>query len=224
MSISDWPPTERPAEKLLAKGPDALSDAELLAIFVRTGPPGKDALELSRDLLGAFSGLRGLLTADRNRLCEHKGIGERKYALIQAALELGRRFLAERMRDQDALTSPRAARSYLKFKLRDLPYEVFGCLFLDTRHRPVAFEQLFRGTIDGTSVYPREVLRAALAHNAAAVIAVHNHPSGVAEPSAADRALTDRLRTALALVDVRLIDHIVVGDGELVSFSERGLL
>lgn len=224
MSISDWPVRERPREKLLSRGPGALSDAELVAIFIHSGTRGKSAVDIARSLLESFNGLRGLLTADQASACRHTGVGVGRYATLQASLELGRRFLAERMQAQNALTSPQTARDYLKFMLRDLPYEVFGCLFLDTKHRPIGFEELFRGTIDGASVYPREVVRAALAMNAAAVIAVHNHPSGVAEPSAADRALTDRLKAALALIDVRLIDHIVVGDGELVSFSERGLI
>ena len=224
MPIPKWSARERPREKLLSRGAGALSDAELVAIFIRTGVHGRTALDIARDLLACYGGLRGLLTADRANIGRHTGVGDAKYVQLQAALELGRRFLAERMRRADALTSPEAARAYLRARLRDLPYEVFGCLYLDTRHRPITFEVLFRGTIDGASVYPRELVRTVLAHNAAAVIAVHNHPSGVAEPSAADQALTRRLKAALALVDVRLIDHIVVGDDELVSLSERGLL
>ena len=224
MSIADWPAGERPREKLLARGPDVLSDAELIAIFVRTGTRGKTAVDISRELLQAYGGIRGVLTADQQAACCQAGFGRIRYATLQAALELGRRYLAERMREVDALTSPQAARTYLKSCLRDRPYEVFGCLYLDTKHRPISFEELFRGTIDGASVYPREVVRTVLANNAAAVILAHNHPSGVAEPSSADQSLTHRLKAALALVDVRLIDHIIVGDGESVSFSERGLL
>ena len=224
MSITDWPLQERPREKLLTHGPGYLSDAELIAILFQTGPRGKTAVDVARELLSAYGGLRGLLTAERLSICRHKGLSNTKYAILHASLELGRRLLAEQMRDVDALTSPQAARAYLKAKLRDLPYEVFGCLYLDTKHRPIVFKELFRGTIDGASVYPREVVRTVLSTNAAAVIVAHNHPSGVAEPSAADQALTQRLRSALALVDVRLVDHIVVGERDSVSFSERGLL
>ena len=224
MPIHYWPTAERPREKLLQRGAAALSDAEVLAIFLRAGVPGSSALDLARDLILEFGGLRAILIADRERLCRFKGIGSARYAELQAVLELGRRILAERMTRADALCSPLAARSYLLARLRDRPYEVFACLYLDTKHRPLEFEELFRGTIDGAAVYPREVVRAVLAHNAAAVIVAHNHPSGVAEPSAADESLTRRLQAALALIDVRLLDHIVVGDGETVSFSERGLL
>jgi len=224
VSIADWPAGEGPREKLLARGCGALSDAELIAIFVRTGSRGKSALDVSRELLRVYGGIHGLLTVDQRVACRQSGFGKIRYATFHAALELSRRHLAERMRDVDALTSPQAARAYLSARLRDRPYEVFGCLYLDTRHRPINFEELFRGTIDGASVYPREVVRAALANNAAAVILAHNHPSGVAEPSSADQSLTHRLKAALALMDVRLIDHIIVGDGESVSLSERGLL
>ncbi|MDA9982162.1 DNA repair protein RadC [Gammaproteobacteria bacterium] len=224
MSIADWPAGERPREKLLARGPGVLSDAELIAIFLRTGTRGKTAVDISRELLQVYGGIRGVLTADQRTACSQAGFGRIRYATLQAVLELGRRYLAERMREVNALTSPQAARTYLKSCLRDRPYEVFGCLYLDTKHRPISFEELFRGTIDGASVYPREVVRTVLANNAAAVILAHNHPSGVAEPSSADQSLTHRLKAALALVDVRLIDHIIVGDGESVSFSERGLL
>ena len=224
MSIMDWPSQERPREKLLTHGPGHLSDAELIAILFQAGPRGKTAVDVARELLSTYGGLRGLLTADRLSVCQHEGLGNTKYAILHASLELGRRLLAEQMQDVDALTSPQAARAYLKAKLRDLPYEVFGCLYLDTKHRPIVFKELFRGTIDGASVYPREVVRTVLSTNAAAVIVAHNHPSGVAEPSASDQVLTQRLRSALALVDVRLVDHIVVGEKDSVSFSERGLL
>lgn len=223
MTILDWPAGERPREKLLARGAGALSDAELIAILIRSGTRGETALDVSRQLLETYGGVRGLLNATPAS-CSRKGFGSTRYATLQAALELSRRYLAERMRSENALTSPQAARAYLDARLKDRPYEVFGCLYLDTKHRPISFEELFRGTIDGASVYPREVVRTVLEYNAAAVIVAHNHPSGVAEPSIADQSLTRRLKAALALVDVRLIDHIIVGDGTAVSFSERGLL
>ena len=224
MAITDWPTAERPREKLLERGPAALSDAELLAIFLRTGRSGKTAVDLARDLLTSFGSLRGLLTADQATVCAASGLGIAKYAQLAAALELGRRHLAERWQRGEALGSSQDVRHYLTSRLRDLPYEVFGCLFLDNRHRVIDFEELFRGTLNGTAVYPREIVRRALAHNAAAVILVHNHPSGVAEPSQADERLTGRLKEALELVEVRLLDHLIVGDGEMVAFSERGLL
>ena len=223
MTILDWPVGERPREKLLARGAGVLSDAELVAILIRSGTKGKTALDVSRQLLQDHGGVRGLLTASPGT-CRQPGFSVTRYATFQAALELSRRYLAERMRKEDALTSPQAARAYLNARLKNRPYEVFGCLYLDTKHRPISFEELFRGTIDGASVYPREIVRTVLEYNAAAVIVAHNHPSGVAEPSSADQSLTRRLKAALALVDVRLIDHIIVGDGAAVSFSERGLL
>jgi DNA repair protein RadC len=224
MSIQDWPVAERPREKLLAQGPTALSDAELLAVFLRIGSRGKTAVDLARELLTEFDGLRGILTADRRRLCAAHGIGDAKFAQLQAVLEMARRHLGQRLQRGDPLTDPAATRQYLSATRRDLPQEVFACLYLDTRHRVISWEELFRGTLDGTSVHPREVVKRALGHNAAALIFAHNHPSGVAEPSDADRRLTRRLREALALVDIRVLDHFVVGDGETVSFAERGLL
>lgn len=224
MTIKDWPDAERPREKLLARGPDALSDAELLAIFLRTGARGVTAIDVARGLLAEFGGLRQLLAASRTELSTRRGVGDAKYVALQAALEIGQRCLAQRLARGEPLTSPDRARSFLRSKLQDLPHEMFCCLYLDTKHRVIRFEELFRGTIDGASVHPREVVRCALKHNAAAVIVAHNHPSGVAEPSAADNALTRRLQEALATVDVRLLDHLVVGDGEVVSFTERGLL
>lgn len=224
MAITDWPEAERPREKLLARGPQALSDAELLAIFLRTGTAGKTAVDLARELIARFGGLRQLLGADAATLCAVPGLGPAKYAPLAAALEMGRRHLGEKLARGVALESTADTRHYLQARLRDLPHEVFCCLFLDNRHRVLAFEELFRGTLNGTAVYPREVVKRALAHNAAAAILVHNHPSGVAEPSRADETLTARLREALTLVDVRLLDHLVVGDGETVSFSERGLI
>lgn len=224
MPISDWPMAERPREKLLEKGAGALSDAELLAIFLRTGVPGKTAIDLARQLLRDFAGLRALLEADQGTFCRAPGLGGAKYAQLQAALELCRRYLASALRRGDILTRPADTRAFLAAALRGHLHEVFACLFLDNRHRVISFDEMFFGTIDGATVHPREVVRRALQHNAAAVIFAHNHPSGIAEPSRADEQLTRRLRDALALVDVRVLDHFVVGDGELTSFAERGLL
>jgi len=224
MAITDWPAAERPREKLLHRGPQALSDAELLAIFLRTGLPGKTAVDLARELLGEYGGLRALLEADRRAFCRAGGLGPAKYAQLQAVLEMGRRHLYETLQRGDALGSPADTRRFLLARLRDFPHEVFACLFLDNRHRVIEFAEMFRGTIDGTSVHPREVVKQALAINAAAVIFAHNHPSGVAEPSHADLHLTRRLKDALALVEIRVLDHIVVGDGYSVSLAERGQL
>jgi DNA repair protein RadC len=224
MAITDWPEDERPREKLLQRGPDALTDAELLAIFLRTGVTGKSAVDLARDLLSEFGGLVGLLSASQSEFCEANGLGQAKYAQLQAAVELTKRYLHEEIAGRDVLTSPEATRRYLKSRLRALKYEVFACLFLDNRHRVICFKQLFRGTIDGASVHPREVVQEAMRQNAAAVIFAHNHPSGVAEPSQADLRITERLRDALSLVEVRVLDHFIVGEGEGTSFAERGLL
>ncbi len=224
MAITDWPAAERPREKLLLRGAPALSDAELLAIFLRTGRPGRTAVDLARELLADFGGLRALLEADLDRFCTRRGLGPAKFAQLQAVLEMGRRHLGERLQRGDTFANPEDTRRFLQTRLRGYPYEVFSCLFLDNRNRLIAFEELFRGTIDAASVYPREVVRCALEHNAAALIVAHNHPSGVAEPSRADALLTQRLREALALVDIRLLDHFVVGDGDVVSLAERGLM
>ncbi|MDB5972898.1 MAG: repair protein RadC [Hydrocarboniphaga sp.] len=222
MSIRDWPAGERPREKLLERGAGALSDAELLAIFLRTGLAGKSAVDLARDLLSRFDGLRGLLGADRTAFCSAKGLGDAKFAQLQAVLEMGRRHLGEAIRQREALNDPATVRRFLQARLRDRDREVFAALFLDTQHRLLAYEELSVGTLDGASVYPREVVKAALKCSAAAVIFAHNHPSGVAEPSAADRLLTERLQAALRLIDVRVLDHFVVGDASPVSFAERG--
>lgn len=222
--ITDWPADERPREKLLTQGASALSDAELLAIFLRTGIKGKSAVDLARDLLNRFGGLRPLLKADQVQFCEAKGLGEAKYVQLQAVLEIARRHLAESLPERDAMKHPSEVREYLRARLRDLPYESFVALFLDSQHRVIAWEELARGTLDGASVYPREVLKAALKHNAAAVIFAHNHPSGVAEPSVADRALTEKLKAALQTVDIRVLDHFIVGEGAPLSFAERGLI
>ena len=224
MSIRDWPDDERPREKLLARGAEALSDAELLAIFLRTGIPGRSAVDLARDLLTRYGGLRHLLEADKASFCEGPGLGMAKYVQLQAVMEMARRYLEETLQRGDALQSVADTRRYLTAKLRHEPHEVFGCLFLDNRHRVIHFEELFHGTIDGASVHPRQVVKRALHHNAAAVILAHNHPSGIAEPSRADEQITLRLKEALALIDVRVLDHFIIGDGESVSFAERGLL
>ena len=224
MSIRHWPEGERPREKLLRQGAVSLSDAELLAIFLRVGVKGRSAVDLARDLLQRFGGLRALLKADLKTLCAEKGLGPAKYAQMQAVLEMARRYLDQEMRVREVLSDPAATRRYLQARLRDLDHEVFGALLLDNQHRVLGFEELAHGTIDGASVYPREVVKRALAAGAAAVIFAHNHPPGVAEPSAADRALTQRLKSALALVDVRVLDHFVVGEGTPVSFAERGWL
>ena len=222
MSMQSWPINERPRERLLEYGVGALSDAELLDIFLRTGVRGRNAVDLARDLLGAFGGLRQLLEADQSSFTSHPGLGPAKYSQLQAVLEMGRRHLAASIQRQSALESPQAVRDFLKAKLRHELHEVFACLFLDTKHRVLAFEILFYGTIDGASVYPRQVVKRALANNAAALILTHNHPSGIAEPSQADKVLTERLKEALALVDVRVLDHFIVGDGEPLSMVENG--
>ena len=222
MPITDWPKAERPREKLLTLGANALSDAELLAIFLRTGIKGKTAVDLARDIISHFGGLRNLLLADKSTFCQFSGLGEAKFAQLQAVIELSHRHLKEILQRGEFLQNPKATQDYLSSRLRDLPYEVFACLFLDNQHRVIEFEILFQGTINGASVHPREVVRITLKHNAAALILAHNHPSGIAEPSSADRQITKRLAEALALIDVRVLDHIVVGDGECVAFSERG--
>lgn len=225
MPITHWPTAERPREKLLLRGPTALSDAELLAIFLRTGVSGKTAVDLARDLLTEYGSLRALLEANQKQFCRGHGLGLAKYAQLQAVLEMSRRHLRATLQRGDALSNPSDTRRYLAAQLRGYPHEVFAALFLDNRHRVIAFDELFTGTLDSASVHPREVVKRALTHNAAAVIFAHNHPSGVAEPSQADTALTHHLKNALALVDIRVLDHIIIGDGEsTVSLAERGLL
>lgn len=224
MAISDWPAEERPREKLLLQGPAALSDAELLAIFLRTGVKGVSAVDLARNLLQEFGGLRPLLESSQTEFCTAQGLGAAKYAQLQAVLEMGRRHLQALLEKGEQMSNPALVKHYLIAQLRHHQREVFACLFLDNRHRVLRFEPLFFGTINAASVYPREVVKRALACNAAAVILSHNHPSGVAEPSMADQQITERLASALALVDVTVLDHIVVGDEHAVSFAERGLL
>ncbi len=224
MAITDWPEAERPREKLLRQGPEVLSDAELLAIFLRTGTRGVSAVDLARDLLSQFGGLRALMRADAGHFCRARGLGLAKFSQLQAVLEMSRRHLMEDLQRGEGLTSPAMTRRYLLSCLRDRQREQFACLFLDSQHRVLGFETLFQGTIDAASVYPREVMRRCMELNAAAVIFAHNHPSGIAEPSQADRRITERLVEALGLVDIRVLDHFVVGDGEPVSFAERGWL
>jgi len=224
MAITDWPAAERPREKLLQRGAAALSDAELLAIFLRTGVKGKSAVDLARDLISRFGNLNKLFSAGKMELCAVHGMGPSKYVQFQAVLELSRRALHEEMESGDALNSPGAVRDYLQLLLRGRQQEVFMVIFLDAQHRVMASEELFSGTLTQTSVYPREVVKRALFHNAAAVIFAHNHPSGVAEPSQSDRMLTDALNTALSLVDVRVLDHFIVAGSGCLSFAERGML
>jgi DNA repair protein RadC len=224
MTIRDWPEGERPREKLLEHGEHALSDAELLALLFGSGIRGASAVEMARGLITQFGSLRDLLSAERGACLAQTGIGPARYAILKAALELARRHFREALRFGPALTAPEATRNFLLAQLRDRPYEIFCCLYLDSRHRLIAFEELFRGTIDRAGVHPREVLRQTLLHNAAAVILAHNHPSGVLEPSQADELITRRLKEALALVDVRVLDHFIIGDGHCFSFSEHGLI
>ena len=224
MPITDWPAEERPREKLLQRGPNALTDAELLAIFLRIGTRGKTAVDLAKDLLIKFGSLGALLSANQHQFCQGNGLGNAKYAQLQAVLEMARRHFVEILERSDALTSPDTTRAYLSAQLRGYEHEVFACLFLDNQHRIIKLEKLFRGTIDGASVYPREVAKQALQHNAAAVIFAHNHPSGIAEPSQADKLITHKLKQALELLDIRVLDHFIIGDGKPYSFAEHGLI
>jgi DNA repair protein RadC len=224
MAIKDWLVEDRPREKLLQRGSAALTDAELLAIFLRTGVQGKSAVDLARDLLADFGSLKALLDADQQRFCQAHGLGDAKYAQLQAVLEMAKRHFKEVLQRGNALSSPDITRAYLSAQLRGYSYEVFACLFLDNQHRVIQLDELFRGTIDGASVYPREVVKKALHHNAAAVIFAHNHPSGIAEPSSADKHITEKLKQVLALFDIRVLDHFIIGDGQPYSFAEHGLL
>jgi DNA repair protein RadC len=225
MSIRDWPERERPREKLLAGGAQSLLDAELLAVLLGgSGRRGLDAVAMARDLIKQHESLRSLLSASSEACLAIPGMGAAGYCRLQAALELARRHYAEALRAGPPLHSPAATREFLVARLRDIPHEMFCCLHLDNRHRLIAFEELFRGTIDGASVHPREVVKQALARNSAALILAHNHPSGIAEPSHADELITRRLREALQLVDIRVLDHLIVADNCCLSFAERGLL
>jgi DNA repair protein RadC len=221
MAISDWPLAERPRERLLAKGAQTLSDAELLAVVLRTGLRGKSAVELGRELLVRFKGIAGLFGAD---LSQVKGLGPAKRAQFAATIELARRSIEEGLKEKTVLTSPGAVRDYLKLALGTRQHEVFVCIWLDAQHRIVEYQEAFEGTLTQTSVYPREIVKAALARNAAAVIFAHNHPSGAAQPSQADELLTRNLKEALALVDVKVLDHFIVAGSQTISFAERGLL
>lgn len=224
MRIQEWPLRERPREKLLEKGPQALSDAELLAIFLRTGVAGINAVDLARQLLSRFGGLRALLCAEQQDFCRANGLGPAKYVQLQAVMEMARRYLAETLQREQAFSSVDDTRAFLISRMRDEPNELFAMLLLDSQHRLIAFKPMFQGTIDAASVYPRVLVKTALELNAAAVIVAHNHPSGVAEPSQADKHITHRIIEAMALVDIRVLDHFVIGDGVAVSFAERGLM
>jgi DNA repair protein RadC len=224
VAIKDWPEGERPRERLLARGAQALTDAELLAVFLRTGSAGRSALELGREAITRFGGLNGLFAASTAELSELGGVGPAKSAQLQAVLELARRSLHEEVKRDTVLSSPGKVRDFLRLTLAPLPHEVFIALFLDAQNRLLACDELFRGTLTQTSVYPREVVKRALRHNAGAVIFAHNHPSGVAEPSRADEMLTANLKQSLALVEVRVLDHVIVAGSATVSFAERGLL
>ena len=224
MAITDWPTAERPREKLIELGAEALSDAELLAIFLRVGVTGKSAVDLARDLLTQFGSLNGIFAATEHELSQVHGIGTSKYVQLQAIFEMSRRALSEQLQQRDVFASPQAVRDYLMLKLGSLTKEVFLVLFLDTQNRLLASEEMFSGSLSETSVYPREVVKRALYHNAASVIFAHNHPSGIAQQSQADELLTKQLKQALALVDVRVLDHFIVAGNATLSFSERGLI
>ncbi len=224
MPINQWPETERPREKLLNKGANSLSDAELLAIFLRTGIKGKNAIELARELIHSTGGLRQLLNLSLQELSGYKGLGLAKFVQIQASLEMGRRYLEQELKRGDPIESPLQTRRYLKSLLRDCVNEQFGCLFLDNRHRVITYETLFYGSISSASVHPRVVVQKCLHHNAAAVILAHNHPSGVAEPSQSDIDITRTLKQALSLIEVRVLDHLIVGDIETSSLAEQALI
>ena len=224
MSMAGWPQGERPREKLSNKGVASLSDAELLAVILQTGTRGRTSLDIARDMLSRYGGLIGLLAADRASLTANPGIGGAKAARFVAMKELSQRHMLEGIKSKDILTSSQATRDYLRAKFRDCQSEIFSCLFLNNQHHVVKLEELFRGTIDGAAVYPREVVKRCLHHNAAAEILAHNHPSGTAEPSQADIAITNKLRIALETIDVRVLDHLVIGNSLVVSFAERGLL
>ena len=222
MAIKHWPQENRPREKLLEKGPQTLTDAELLAIFLRVGRKGVNAIDMARDLINHFGGLGPLLMADQTAFCEAKGLGTAKYCQLQATLELTKRYLEEQLRNEYVFDNPNKVRDYLAVQMRDYQREVFVALFLDTRHRLIEFNELFKGTINAASVYPRELAKLALQKNAAAVIVAHNHPSGNAEPSVADIEITKRLKASLGTLDIRLLDHFIIGKGDVVSLADRG--
>lgn len=224
MAITDWPEDERPRERLLKQGAGSLSDAELLAIFLRVGVAGKSAVDLAREMLKHFGDLNHLFDASQQAFCVINGLGPAKYAQLQAVLEMAKRTMKGEMLAMDALNSPAAVKNYLRMSLSREKHEIFAVIFLDAQNRPVATEEMFRGTLTQTSVYPREVVKRCLYHNAASVILAHNHPSGASEPSHADQMLTQTLKNALSLIDVRVLDHFIVGGENVLSFAERGLL
>jgi DNA repair protein RadC len=224
MAITDWPLDERPREKLLARGADALSDAELLAIFLRTGLKGQSALDLARSLLQHYGGLKPLLSAKRSDFCAQKGMGDAKYCQLQASMEMSKRYFRDEMREEAVITNPDTCKRYVRQALANRQHETFALFYLNTQHMILCFEELFQGTIDAASVYPREVVRSVLDKGAAAVILCHNHPSGSTTVSQADMHITKRLQSALELIDVRVLDHLIVAGNEVVSFAERGLL
>lgn len=222
MAITDWPLQERPREKLMSLGPNALSEAELLAIFLRTGTRGKTAVDLARDLLVQFKGLRNLLESSKNQFCQQRGLGLAKYVQLQAVLEMSRRHLRAKLENSTSIHTADETKNLLIALLRHHQREVFACLFLDAHHRMLGFEELFFGTVDCAHVHPREVVKRALSHNAAAVILAHNHPSGVAAASLADKEITWQLIKALKLVDVRVLDHMIIGEDQVLSLAELG--
>lgn len=224
MAIPDWPESERPREKLIKNGAASLSDTELLAIFLRTGMVGKSAVDLARDLLKQFGSLTNLFAADQRAFCQLPGMGAAKYTQLQAVLEMAQRALGDKLTSGDIMDSPELVRNYLRLTLQNKEHEIFFCIFLDTKNRVIATEELFSGTLTQTSVYPREVVKRTLHHNAAAIIFAHNHPSGVAEPSQADKTLTTSLKQTLALIDVKVLDHFIIGNGTTMSFAENGLI
>jgi len=224
VKITDMRLEDRPREKLLQRGASALTNVELLAIFLRTGIQGKNALDLAKELLDEFGDLRSLLGADRKHFCQGKGLGDAKYVQLKACVEMSRRYLRECLERGDVLSNPEDTRNFLMSELSGRDYEVFACLFLDNKHRVIQFEELFSGTIDGASVHPREVIRRAIKNNAAALILAHNHPSGMAEPSEADIAITQKLIELLSYLDVRVLDHFIIGDGYCLSLAEKGLI
>ncbi len=224
MAITDWPTAERPREKLLAQGANTLSDAELLAIFLRTGCAGKSAVDLARELLTQFGGLRPILEAKQSIFCQGKGLGNASYAQLQAVLEMAKRHLAERLTKEDVFTHPAHVKRFLSIQLRHLQQEVFAVLFLDSQHQLIRYKEVFFGTVNTASVYPREIVKLALNYNACAVIFAHNHPSGIAEPSQADRHITGELINALGLMDIKVLDHLIIGEGDISSFAENGWL
>ena len=224
MNMSDWPSNEKPREKLLNQGPGALSDAELIAVILRTGVKGCPVLDLSRTLIKKFGGIRNLLEANINALYAYPGLGKSKCAEIKVIVEIAKRYLAESLKGGSALTNSEETRSYLTFCLRGRMQEVFACLFLDTKCRVIRYEEMFHGTVNEAKIYPREVVRRSLQLNASAVIFAHNHPSGDSTPSSADKMITERLKFALAAIDVKILDHLVIGEGRISSFAEQGWL